>query len=207
MALQPDFVDYLMTSLKRDDSLPSLYKKELIRTEKLMTDETFIPTLLMHVYPFNETLPVVNKEDGSLKALPSMIAIRYERMDEHVPTAFGAYPTEQRYDVPNSSIADKPKVWGPYFLGVYDLANLKSSGALFVRKVSVFVEPNIVKLLPVNHIDELPDIGWPHEVKVTPKPEWEKRIQELKEKMRREKEQQHQGAKPSVTAPGEATAL
>jgi hypothetical protein len=76
MALQPDFVDYLVTSLQRPDSLPSRYKDELIRTKRLMTDETFIPTLLMHVHPFNETLPVVN-ENGTLKSFPSMSAIRY----------------------------------------------------------------------------------------------------------------------------------
>jgi len=195
VALQPDFVDYLMTSLKRKDSLPSLYKDELIRTKRLMTDETFIPTLLMHVHPFNKTLPVINEEDVSLKALPSMYSIRYERMDEHVPTAFGVYSTDQRYEVPESSIADEPKVWGPYFLGVYDIGNIKRSGALFVRKVSVYVDPNIVKLLPVSHIDELPDIEWPHEVKLSPKPDWEQRIKELIEKKRKEKE--HGGAKPS----------
>jgi hypothetical protein len=75
MALQPDFVDYLVTSLQRPDSLPSRYKDELIRTKRLMADETFIPTLLMHVHPFNTTLPVVN-ENGTLKSLPSMSAIR-----------------------------------------------------------------------------------------------------------------------------------
>ena len=195
MALQPDFVDYLITSLKRPDSLLSRYKDELIRTKRLMTDETFIPTLLMHVHPFNETLPVVNK-DGSLKALPTMHSIRYERMDEHVPTAFGAYPTEQRYEVPESSIADEPKVWGPYFLGVYDLGNLKDSGALFVRKVSTFLDPNIVHLLPVDHVDELPNIRWPKEVKLSPLPDWEKRIQELIEKKRKEKEHHQDGDKP-----------
>lgn len=197
MALQPDFVDYLITSLQRNDSLPSLYKDELIKTKRLMTDETFIPTLLMHVHPFNETLPVLNEKDGSLQALPSMRAIRFERMDEHVPTAFGAYPTTQRYEVPESSIAEEPKVWGPYFVGVYDIANLKQSGALFVRKVSTFVEPNIVNLLPVDSIDELPDISWPHEVKLSPLPDWEARIRELMEKRRKEKEHQQNGDKPS----------
>jgi hypothetical protein len=161
-----------------------------------MTDETFIPTLLMHVSPFNKTLPVVN-EDGTLNSLPSMHAIRFERMDEHVPTAFGAYATQQRYEVPKSSIADEPKVWGPYFLGIYDLANLKQSGALFVRKVSVTVDHNIVNLLPVNHVDELPDISWPHEVKLSPLPDWEKRIKEAIEKRRKVKELEHNGDKPS----------
>ena len=46
-----------------------------------------------------------------------MYAIRYERMDEHVPTSKGYFPTEQRYEVPASSGVAEPKPWGPYFLG------------------------------------------------------------------------------------------
>lgn len=180
MALQPDFVDYLVKSLERPDSLASRYKDEIIHTERLMTDETFIPTLLMKVSPFNETLPDVN-EDGSLKALPSLRAMRYERMDEHMPTAFGYYPTEQRYEVPESSLADEPKVWGPYFLGVYDLANIKESGALFIRKVSVLVDRNIVDLLPVKNMDDLPSIQWPEELKISPLPNWEKKMSDYLE--------------------------
>lgn len=75
MALQPDFCRYLIESLKRPDSLPSKYRDALIDTERLMTDETFIPTLLMHQLPFNETMPVVN-DDGSLKAMPSLKTMR-----------------------------------------------------------------------------------------------------------------------------------
>jgi len=75
MALQPDFCHYLVESLKRPDSLPSRYKNQLIDTERLMTDETFVPTIIMHVYPFNETLPEIN-DDGSLKALPSLKTLR-----------------------------------------------------------------------------------------------------------------------------------
>lgn len=33
-------------------------------------------------------------------------------MDEHTPSAFGWFPVEQRYEVPDSSVADQPKVWG-----------------------------------------------------------------------------------------------
>jgi hypothetical protein len=224
MALQPDFVDYLVTSLQRPDSLPSLYKDELIRTKRLMTDETFIPTLLMHVHPFNETLPDVN-ENGTLKSFPSISAIRYvfvvskapfvpccsqthnacllfpnryERMDEHVPTAFGAYVSEQRYEVPESSIADEPKVWGPYFLGVYDIGSIKDSGALFVRKVSIFLDPNIVNLLPVMHSSDLPSIRWPAEVKVSPLPNWEKRIKELIEKEKERKAKKEHGEETTM---------
>lgn len=108
-------------------------------------------------------------------------------MDEHVPTAFGAVVSEQRYEVPESSIADTPKVWGPYFLGAYDLANLRDSGALFVRKVSQFVDPNIVNLLPVRKANEIPYIQWPREVKISPKVDWDKRIHEWMEKAKKDK--------------------
>ena len=108
-------------------------------------------------------------------------------MDEHYPTAFGLYPTDQRYDVPESSLADRPRVWGPYFLGVYDLANIIDSGALFIRKVSVTVDPNIVRLLPVRDWSDLPYIGWPDEIMITEKPSWEKKKAELIKKYKEEK--------------------
>jgi hypothetical protein len=75
MALRPDFCEWIVASLRDPNSLPSKYRDWLVKYQKLMTDETFIPTLLMQVSPFNETLPAVNK-DGALKALPSMKAIR-----------------------------------------------------------------------------------------------------------------------------------
>lgn len=137
MALQPEFVHYIVEGLSRKNSLPSLYKKELIKTEKLMTDETFMPSILMNLSPFNETIPEL-LDDGSLKALPKMRSIRYERMDEHCPTSQGYFPQNQRYEVPESSRAEQPKTWGPYFLGIYDLANIKRSGALFIRKVCIY---------------------------------------------------------------------
>ena len=62
---------------------------------------------------------------------------------------------------------------GPYFLGIYDLSDIKREGSLFVRKASVFVEPNIVNMFPVNSLDELPDIYWPDEVVITGKPQWD----------------------------------
>lgn len=145
-----------------------------------MTDETFIPTILMNIYPFNETLPKVNS-NGTLMNLPTMHAVRYERMDEHMPSAFGFYPLKQRYEVLNSSIADKPKQWGPYFLGIYDLADIKHSGALFVRKVSVFVDSNLIKILPVESLDLLPDIQWPlSPLKISSAPDWAKELEELR---------------------------
>jgi len=69
-----------------------------------------------------------------------------------------------------------PHVWGPYFLGVYDLANIKVSGALFVRKVSVSVDPNLYRVLPVDDVAYIPDIGWADHVvlNVTDRPDWER---------------------------------
>jgi hypothetical protein len=80
-------------------------------------------------------------------------------------------------------------------LGVYDLAKIIDSGALFIRKVSMTVDPNIVRLLPVRDWSELPYIGWPNEIKIADKPNWEKKKAELikkyKEKKRREMEDAH----------------
>ena len=84
MVLQPDFVRYLVRSLQRRDSLPSRFKDYLIETGRLMTDETFIPTLLMHVHPFNTTLPRVN-ENGTLVDAPEMETIRYVQDQKIVP--------------------------------------------------------------------------------------------------------------------------
>ena len=63
-------------------------------------------------------------------------------------------------------------ILGPYFLGIYDLGDIKREGSLFLRKASVFVEPNIVNMFPVDTMDELPDIYWPEEVKISEKPQW-----------------------------------
>mmetsp|Transcript_16307 Transcript_16307/g.23923 ORF Transcript_16307/g.23923 Transcript_16307/m.23923 type:complete len:524 (-) Transcript_16307:499-2070(-) len=187
MALLPDFVEYVAKSLKNPNSLASRYRDFLINARKLMTDETFIPTLLVHAYPYNETLPVL-KEDGSLDAMPSMKAIRYERMDEHVPSAFGYFNNQQRYEVPKSSEADEPKVWGPYFLGIYDLGDIVDSGALFIRKVSVNVDPNIVYMFPVSRESDIPYIRWPNELQISEKPNWERIKQEMMKKAKEEEE-------------------
>ena len=67
MMLTPSFVKYLVRSLKNDRSLPSILKRELIRMGKLMTDETFIPTILANHEVFKDTLPdvVVLESSGS----------------------------------------------------------------------------------------------------------------------------------------------
>ena len=195
MALLPTFCDFLVKQLSRDDSLASQFKHYLKRSGKLMTDETFIPTVLMHYFP--ETISNITSDelDDGITWLDSneidMHAIRYERMDEHVPDSKGWFPTQQRYEVPSSSGVDVPKPWGPYFLGVYDLANIKYSGALYIRKVATAIDENLFRLLPVDHPNQIPDIDWPIEVKVCSKPNWEKKLAGMREKHKRELESKH----------------
>ena len=61
---------------------------------------------------------------------------------------------------------------GPYYLGVYDLANIKETGALFIRKVAKEVDPNLFQIFPVERREDIPDIQWPEEVKINEKIDW-----------------------------------
>ena len=74
---------------------------------------------------------------------------------------------------------DVPRAWGPYYLGVYDLGNIKDSGALFVRKVNRHIDPNLERLLPVGDRDDIPAIYWPNEVKVSKLIDWDRLIEEF----------------------------
>lgn len=200
MTLQPDWCKYLVEQMKRPFSLACQFRDYLIATKKLMTDETFVPSLLMYLQPEstpkvgpNYQLLISNEDSGNSSQEPLKIfAIRYERMDEHVPSSNGWYPKEQRYEVPASSNVDVPKPWGPYYLGVYDLANIRQYGALFIRKVATEIDPNLFSLLPVDAPGDIPLIGWPKEVKITPLPDWEKKLAIMKEKYLLEREQHEQ---------------
>lgn len=184
MALTPATCEWFVQQLKRPDSLPSRFRDYLVHTQKLMSDETFIPTMIMKFFP--QTVPN-ETDDFSLDTDEiKMFSIRYERMDEHVPSAFGYYPTEQRYEVPESTGIEQPRPWGPYFLGIYDLDNIRRSGALFIRKVSQLIDGNIYRILPVNHSSDIPRIGWPTEVKLSPVPNWEKTVRDYKAKAAKE---------------------
>jgi hypothetical protein len=59
---------------------------------------------------------------------------------------------------------------------VYDLSNIRESGALFVRKVASAIDPNMYKLLPVEDPVQIPPIEWPKEVQVSMVPNWEKML-------------------------------
>jgi hypothetical protein len=166
MILTPGFVKYIASSLQREDSLASKLKHELMAREVLMTDETFLPTILANHESFKHTMP--NSEMG----IGGIQSIRYERMDENLPDAFGNVVQEQRYDVPESSDSSVPRKWGPYFLGVYDLGSIKDSGALFIRKVAKDVDPNMFHIFPVSHPRDIPSIYWPNEVKVSERVDW-----------------------------------
>ena len=175
MALTHDFVEYVIRSMDHPNGLGNVLKETLIETGVLMTDETFFATVLMNS-PYNNTIPQLN-DDGSLTRYPSMYSLRYERMDENLPNAWGKYTSsDPLYDIPTKfgdvTNGEGPaKAWGPYFLGTYDLGNIRDSGALFVRKVSWTVDKNLVRLLPVKETslkeegklewDVLPDIRWP----------------------------------------------
>jgi len=197
MILTYEFTNYLILSLSNPLSLPYKYKEYLIQKQRLMTDETFIPSIIYS--EFSHTLPKVmqdnNKDslagnNGRLNTYPYLYAIRYERMDEHVPKILsGWYPTDSHYDPTKSSNIAPSRIWGPYYLGIYDLHNIKKSGALFIRKVSYDIDKNIYKILPVEKVDDIPDIEWV-ELNISNVPDWEMEKKKLIEKAtkRRKKE-------------------
>lgn len=210
VVLQRDFVAHLVQELERPDSFPCQFRDYLLRKGKVMTDETFVPTVLMHTAPYNTTtLPRITADNtdetddekkeyqGSLIyhdddkllpfPLPPIYTLRYERMDEKYPSPLrDYYPTRPRYEVPhnmstqlyqwkhNLQLPPEPHIWGPYYLGIYDLAAIRDSGALFLRKVSRHVDPNLNVLLPVDAPYQIPPIGWPTGgVQASVVPDWE----------------------------------
>jgi hypothetical protein len=176
MALTRDFVEYVVRSMSHPNGLGNVLKETFLKTKVQMTDESFFATVLMNSPAFNDTLPKLN-ENGALERYPSMHSLRYERMDENIPNAWGKWTSsDSLYDISKkfgtATDGEGPaKPWGPYFLGVYDLGSIRDSGALFVRKVSSTVDSNLVRMLPVRRSndveegklewDELPDIRWP----------------------------------------------
>jgi hypothetical protein len=115
MTLTKEVCGFLIKELHRPDSLPSVFRDWLINTKKLMADETFFSTMVVKY--FSHTLPELTDDYYLNSTEVKMDAIRYERMDEHVPSSRGWFPTEQRYDVPVSMGVEQPRPWGPYFLG------------------------------------------------------------------------------------------
>jgi Core-2/I-Branching enzyme len=182
--VQNSFVTWLMEQLQDNDSWPSQYRDYLAESGKLMTDETFIPSVLMHINEGNDdihpNLPKIHTKAYRLLwnngTLSHIYHMRYERMDEHYPTSYGKFPRLQHYKVPKSyirqNLLDQPKTWGPYFLGIYDMGQIRTSGALFARKISAILDFNMVQLLPVNRTEDIPNIHWPVEVSFIDRPDW-----------------------------------
>ena len=54
------------------NGLGNVLKEALVDTEVLMTDETFVSTMLMNSPLFKHTLPALN-DDGALEIFPSMM--------------------------------------------------------------------------------------------------------------------------------------
>ena len=182
--LQQPFVVWLTEQLRDDASWPSQFRTYLQNSNFLMSDETFIPTILMHLNMEDDGLdPMLPRVHSTQEVLlfnngtaSSIYDVRFERMDEHYPSSLGIFPEVQRYQVPESlvqqDILDQPKTWGPYFLGVYDLGHIRDSGSLFARKVSALLDANMVQLLPVDNAKNIPPIHWPVEVSISERPEW-----------------------------------
>jgi hypothetical protein len=182
MILQADFCAWLVQELAQSDSWVTRYRDYLRDSGRLMSDETFIPTVIQHSTEFRQTLPQTDAQGYLLwrNGTQSNIQhVRFERMDEHVPSAWGSFPELQRYDVPEGVTVDKPRSWGPYYLGVYDLGEIRRSGALFIRKVTTQIDPNVPQLLPVERSEDIPLIDWPDHVAIVDKPHWEDDVREL----------------------------
>lgn len=209
MSLTRDFVFFFAIQMRIENSFVNQYAEYLQKNNLVMSDETFFPSILMTFADYSESDDILPPNDigkgieltldGSYHS--TMYAMRFERMDEHMPTYSGYFPLDQRYEVSNEAKdihgVEDPKVWGPYFLGVYDFRNIRQSGALFIRKVSVLIDSNIVNLLPVSSQKQIPDIGWNPDLQIqfSEKPDWNKIKQELikkaKAREQREKLQKH----------------
>ena len=175
MILQYDFCHWLVQQLRNPQSWPSQLAQYLQDGEFLMTDETFLPTVLMHApREFHDTIPRsrLHFRNGTVSHIQH---VRYERMDEHGPSSRGVFPVDSHYQVPArvEPYLPQPRVWGPYFLGAYDLGAIQQSGALYCRKVSAYVDVNVVRLLPVRDASAIPNLVWPlGGVAVSPQPDW-----------------------------------
>ena len=75
MTLSPNFVEYIVNELRREGSLANAFKDALIAKKRLMSDETFIPTLLAHHEEFNTTLPKL-LPSGRLEIMPEISILR-----------------------------------------------------------------------------------------------------------------------------------
>ena len=100
------------------------------RVKPHIPDETFFPTVLMRSgLRVPKPVEVVKDVTGSGKKVP-LRSVWYVRMDEHYPWS----SHKQRYEAPSHLSTGRP--WGPYYVGSYDLGDIKAHRALFVRGVA-----------------------------------------------------------------------
>jgi hypothetical protein len=67
----------------------------------------------MHTDEFKETPRVFKTTENSYGRWFLIAAMRYERMDEHMPTAFGDFATQQLQSTRLSQELQEPRPWGP----------------------------------------------------------------------------------------------
>ncbi|KAJ8602683.1 hypothetical protein CTAYLR_003755 [Chrysophaeum taylorii] len=158
MILSRQFVEFVVDELKNPGSPAALLRNWFVhgwmdvpdvgRVKPHIPDETFFPSLLAyHKFPLPSPAMVI---DGKVTT-----ATFYIRMDEHYPWSSG----KQRYLAPALDRRERP--WGPYYLGAYDLADIRASGAFFVRKTSPLVDPALFQILPVDDHARIPALAWP----------------------------------------------
>jgi len=138
------------------------------RVKPHIADETFFPSVLMNSDLRDTGVPppvaLLNDVTGDASTAVAMRASFYVRMDEHYPWS----SAKQRYA---STLDRAERPWGPYYLGAYDLGDVRESRALFLRKASRDVDPNLFALLPVDDFRDIPDLRWPpRTVAVSPPP-------------------------------------
>jgi len=61
------------------------------------------------------------------------------------------------------------------------------SGALYIRKVAQSIDPNMYKILPVDLPHQIPPISWPSDIKISPVPDWEKKLAEYRKQAAKKK--------------------
>jgi len=150
MVLSREFCEHVVSELRTPGSVAHKLRRWFVngtvvvegvgRVRPHIPDETFFPSVLM-ASPLRAAGRV------------AMRASFYVRMDEHYPWS----AAKQRYST-GLERAERP--WGPYYLGAYDLGDIRDHRALFVRKVSREVDANIFSLLPVDDYAEIPDLRW-----------------------------------------------
>lgn len=61
------------------------------------------------------------------------------------------------------------------------------SGALYARKVARMIDPNMYTILPVDSPKEIPPISWPNDVRLSPVPDWERTLAQIRKQAEQKK--------------------